>query len=157
MPARATGQIAVAVGVLALAGIVAQQTTVIPVSPLYAKVGPTIFPWIVVAGLALLGLLLLIEALRGGWPTEDGEAQVAIDWAALGWVLAGLVGNVVLIGPLGFILASTLLFCCVARAFGSTQLPRDAAIAFVFSALTYVGFARVLGINIGAGLIERFL
>ena len=74
-----------------------------------------------------------------------------------GLVLAGLVGNVVLIGPLGFILASTLLFCCVARAFGSTQLPRDAAIAFVFSALTYVGFARVLGINIGAGLIERFL
>jgi putative tricarboxylic transport membrane protein len=157
MAARATGQTAVAIGVLALAGIVAQQTTVIPISPLYAKVGPTVFPWMVVGGLALLGLLLLVDALRGGWPADDGDAQVRTDWRALGWVVAGLVANVALIGPLGFILASTLLFCCVARGFGSAQLPRDAAIAFVFSALTYVGFARVLGINIGAGLIERFL
>jgi putative tricarboxylic transport membrane protein len=156
MPARATGQIVLATGVLALAGIVAHQTTVIPVSPLYAKVGPTVFPWMVAGGLALLGALLLIEALRGGWPTDDDETQIRVDGHALGWVLAGLIANVVLIGPLGFILASTLLFCCVARAFGSAQLPRDAAIAFVFSALTYVGFARVLGINIGAGLIERF-
>ena len=155
MRARATGQIILSIGVLALAGIIAQQTTVIPVSPLYAKVGPTIFPWIVSAGLGLLGLLLLVAALAGGWPVEDDETRV--DWRALGWLLAGLIANVVLIGPLGFILASTLLFCCVARAFSSTQLVRDAAIAFVFSALTYVGFARILGINIGAGLIERFL
>jgi putative tricarboxylic transport membrane protein len=156
MQARATGQVVLAIGVLALAGIVAQQTTAIPVSPLYAKVGPTVFPWMVAGGLGILGLLLLVEALRGGWTTGD-DANVPVDWRALGWMLAGLVANIVLIGPLGFILASTLLFCCVARAFGSAQLPRDAAVAFVFAALTYVGFARVLGLNIGAGLIERFL
>jgi putative tricarboxylic transport membrane protein len=155
MPARATGQTALAIGVLALAGVVAQQTTVIPVSPLYAKVGPTVFPWMVAGGLALLGLMLLIEALRGGWATDDDGARV--DWRGLGWVLAGLVANVALIGPAGFIIASTVLFCCVARAFGSTQLPRDAAIAFVFAALTYVGFARLLGLSVGSGLVERFL
>ena len=157
MPARATGQIVLAIGVLALAGIVAQQTTVIPISPMYAKVGPTVFPWMVAGGLAALGLLLLVQALRGGWPTDDDVAQLKVDWRALGWVLAGLIANIALIGPVGFILASTLLFCCVARGFGSAQLPRDAAIALVFSALTYVGFARVLGINIGSGVIERFL
>ncbi len=79
-----------------------------------------------------------------------------VDWHALGWVLAGLVLNVALIQFLGFILASTLLFCCVARAFGSTQLPRDALIAIVFASVTYFGFARVLGINIGSGLLEQF-
>lgn len=158
MRARATGQIALSVGVLALAGIVAHQTTVIPVSPIYAKVGPTIFPWMVAAGLTLLGLALLVEALRGGWPTEDDEeARVPTDWRALGWVLGGLVLNVTLIGPAGFIIASTLLFCCIARAFGSVRPGRDALVAVIFATVTYVGFARVLGINIGAGLIERFL
>lgn len=151
----ATGQVLVAAGVLALAAVAGYQTTVIPVSPLYAKVGPTIFPWIVTGGLAFLGGALLIQALRGGWPHES-EVEGPVDWHALGWVLAGLVLNVALIQFLGFILASTLLFCCVARAFGSTQLPRDALIAIVFASVTYFGFARVLGINIGSGLLEQF-
>ena len=32
---------------------------------------------------------------------------------------------------------------------------RDAAIAAVFALLAYFGFAKTLGINIGAGLIEN--
>lgn len=157
MRSRATGQIVLALGVLVAAAIVAQQTLVIPVSPLYAKVGPTIFPWIVVAGLGLLGLALLVRALRGGWEVDEEDLTIPIDWRAMGWVLAGLVANVALIAPAGFILASTILFCCIARAFGSSQPVRDGLIAIVFAAVTYVGFDRVLGINIGAGLIERFL
>jgi putative tricarboxylic transport membrane protein len=156
MAARPVGQIALAAGVLVLAGIVVHQTTVIPVSPLYAKVGPTVFPWMVAGGLGLLGLALLVQALRGGWPTGEDTA-IPVDRRALGWVLAGLVLNVALIGWAGFIIASTLLFCCVARAFGSARPVRDAGVAFVFAALTYVGFARMLGIDIGAGLIERLL
>jgi putative tricarboxylic transport membrane protein len=150
---QATGQVLVAAGVLVLAAIVGHQTTVIPVSPLYAKVGPTIFPWIVTGGLAFLGLALLVEALRGGWMADDAEEPV--DWHALGWILAGLLLNVALIKLLGFIIASTLLFCCVARGFGSTKPARDALVAIVFAAITYFGFARVLGINIGSGLLEQ--
>jgi hypothetical protein len=150
----ATGQILVAAGVLVLAAVAGYQTMVIPVSPLYAKVGPTVFPWLVAGGLALLGLALLFQAWRGGWALEP-EVQEAIDRPALGWVLAGLVLNVALIKYLGFIIASTLLFCCVARAFGSRRLVRDSLIAIVFAAVTYFGFARVLGINIGGGLIEQ--
>src|SRR5688572_31157116 len=108
----ATGQILVAAGVLALAALAGYQTLLIPVSPLYAKVGPTVFPWMVSGGLALLGLALLVEALRGGWALEP-EAVEPVDRPALGWVLAGLALNVALIKYLGFIIASTLLFCCV--------------------------------------------
>jgi putative tricarboxylic transport membrane protein len=146
----------VAVGVLALAALAGYQTLLIPVSPLYAKVGPTVFPWMVAGGLAALGLALLVEALRGGWTLEP-DASEPVDRQALGWVLAGLALNVALIKYLGFIIASTLLFCCVARAFGSRQLVRDALIAIVFATIAYIGFARVLGIDIGSGLIERFL
>jgi putative tricarboxylic transport membrane protein len=149
----ATGQVLVALGVLGLAAIVGHQTTAIPVSPIYAKVGPTVFPWIVTAGLAALGIALLVQAFRGSWAIE--EEQTPVDWHALGWVLLGLVLNVVLIQPLGFIIASTLLFCCIARAFGSRKLARDALIAIVFATVTYLGFDRVLGINIGAGLLEH--
>jgi putative tricarboxylic transport membrane protein len=153
---RATGQMIVAVGVLALAALAGYQTLLIPVSPLYAKVGPTVFPWMVAGGLAVLGLALLVEALRGSWTLEP-DASEPVDRQALGWVLAGLALNVALIKLLGFIIASTLLFCCVARAFGSRQLVRDALIAIVFATVAYIGFARILGIDIGSGLIERFL
>jgi putative tricarboxylic transport membrane protein len=153
---RATGQMIVAVGVLALAALAGYQTLLIPISPLYAKVGPTVFPWMVAGGLAVLGLALLVEALRGSWTLEP-DASEPVDRQALGWVLAGLALNVALIKLLGFIIASTLLFCCVARAFGSRQLVRDALIAIVFATVAYIGFARILGIDIGSGLIERFL
>ena len=97
---------------------------------------------------------MLVDALRGGWVLEP-EQEGPVDRQALGWVLAGLVLNVALIKYLGFIIASTLLFCCVARAFGSRQIVRDFLIAIVFAAVAYFGFARVLGINIGSGLIEQ--
>ncbi len=60
-----------------------------------------------------------------------------------------------LIGPAGFTLASIVLFVCVARAFGSRALVRDAVIATVFALVAYFGFAKTLGINIGAGFVER--
>jgi putative tricarboxylic transport membrane protein len=63
----ALGETIIAVGVLVLAGVVFWQTGLIPVSPIYAKVGPTAVPYMTAAGLAVLGVLLLVEALRGGW------------------------------------------------------------------------------------------
>ena len=139
---------------LVLAGVVYWQTASIPVSPIYAKVGPTVVPTITALGLGLLGAVLLVEAWRGGWQSET-ERELAVDNAALLWIAAGLVLNVLLIGPAGFTLASIIMFVCVARGFGSKAIVRDAAIAAVFALVAYFGFAKTLGINIGAGLIEK--
>ena len=73
--------------------------------------------------------------------------------SAVGWLLLGLVLNIGLIDPLGFIPASVLLFACTARAFGSRRPLRDALIGFVLSAIAYFGFSELLGINIGAGFL----
>jgi putative tricarboxylic transport membrane protein len=150
----ALGETIIAVGVLALAGVIYWQTASIPVSPIYAKVGPTVVPTITALALALLGVLLLVEALRGGWQSE-AERALTIDRMALVWIAAGLILNVLLIGPAGFTLASIVLFVCVARGFGSRAIVRDAAIAAAFALVAYFGFAKTLGINIGAGLVEN--
>jgi len=149
-----TGPILVAVCVIAFAGIVAYETAAIPVAPLYSKIGPTVFPQIVAAGLGLLGLALLWQAVRGTW-TAGEDAAVPVDWRALGWLGTGLILNVLLIKWLGFILASTILFTCVARAFGSTRPLRDVAVALPLAASAYFGFSKLLGISIGAGILER--
>lgn len=153
---RPTGEWAIALGTVALALIAFWQAASIPVSPLYAKVGPTVFPYLTAGGLLLLGLGLCIAAARGGWQPDE-EKEATPDKLALGWMLAGLALNLILIGPLGFTLASIVLFVCVARAFGSTDPMRDAAIAAIFALVAYFGFVKVLGINIGGGVIEELI
>jgi putative tricarboxylic transport membrane protein len=152
-PRPAVGEAIIGAGVLVLALVMAWQTLSIPVSPIYAKVGPTVVPAIAALALGMLGVLLLIAAWQGGWQPAE-EKAVAPDRAALAWVVAGLLLNVLLIGPAGFTIASVLLFVCVARGFGSTALVRDAAIGAAFALIAYFGFAQTLGINIGAGLVE---
>lgn len=147
-------ELLVAGGIIAFGALLLLQTWAIPVSPLYARVGPTVVPLLSALGLLAMGAALLFEALRGGWqPDEEREAQP--DRVALGWVLGGLALNVVTIGHLGFTIASILLFTCVARGFGSRSPLRDALIGLVFALAAYLGFAKALNINIGAGIIEN--
>jgi putative tricarboxylic transport membrane protein len=152
-PRLAIGETIIAAGVLVLAVVMFWQTMSIPVSPIYAKVGPTVVPMMTAVALGMLGLLLLIDAWQGGWQPEE-EKAVTPDRAALLWITAGLVLNVVLIGPVGFTIASIVLFVCVARGFGSNRIVRDALIGAAFALVAYFGFALTLGINIGSGLVE---
>ena len=154
--ALALPELLIGLGMLAFAALALWQTWAIPASPLYATVGPTVFPYVTTAGLALLGALLVVQALRGGWQPEE-EKVVALDWRALAFVVAGLAVNVVTISWLGFTLASTAMFVLIARGFGSRMPIRNAAIGFAVALIAYFGFAKLLGVNIGAGWFERLL
>lgn len=149
---------------LGFAVVVGFATAAIPQST-YAKVGPAVVPWTITAGLVLFGALLALQGMRGGWEHESGTT---LDKRSLFWLGAGLILNLLLIDgfsyrettiipPIGFIISSTLMFACTARAFGSPRFLRDAAIGFVVALVSYVGFDRVLGYQIGSGLIERLL
>ncbi len=145
---------AIGIGVLVLAAIVGWQTSVIPENAIYARVGPRVFPWLSTVMLTVMGALLTLQGLRGGWPHDEGGDT---DWVTLSWLLAGLLLNVLLIDTAGFIIAGTLLFVCTARAFLSTQPLRDAAIGLTLAIVSYVGFDRVLGYKIGVGIVESLL
>ena len=126
----AWGDTAVGVAVMAMAAVVAWQTTLIPTNAIYAQVGPKVIPWLATAMLTVLGVLLTLQGLRGGWEHEQhGEFNLP----GLAWMLLGLALNVTLIGVAGFIIASTLLFVCTALAFGSRNVARDAAIGFALA------------------------
>lgn len=155
---------AVGLAVLGLAAFVAYGASLV-LTPAYAKVGPTLVPWGVAAALGVLGLLLTVAGLRGGWEREAGEG---VDWRGLLWLGLGLILNLVLIDGVsvgertiipraGFIISSSLMFVCTARAFGSRNPLRDAAIALVLTVVAYVGFDRLLGYKIGTGLIESLI
>lgn len=145
--------------VVALGGVAAWQATVIPTSPLYAQVGPKAVPYLIAAGLLLLGVALTIVALRGGWSDDIEELQDAppANLRALGLLLAGLLANLALIGPFGFTVAATAQFALVAAAFGSRSHLMNLGVAFVVALGAYSLFVKLLGVNIGAGVVEALV
>lgn len=133
------------------------QALVIPVSPIFAQVGPKLVPWLVALALLGLGGLLCLSAWRGGWSATLQEMEAPANPRSIGLMLAALLANLVLIVPLGFTLAATAQFVLVAAAFGSRAYLRNLVIAFVVALSAYTLFVKVLGVNIGAGVVEQLV
>lgn len=155
----ARADLGAALFVLGLGLMAAWQSHVIPPSPIYAQVGPTLVPWLVTAVLLALGVGLTATALRGGWSQDIEELAEAppLNRRALALLLAGLLANLVLIVPLGFTIAASAQFVLVAAAFGSRALLRNLVIAFIVALSAYGLFVKGLGVNIGAGVVEALV
>lgn len=151
-------QRAIGAGALVLAAVLGAGATQIPGTAGYAGVGPNFLPWLVTAALALCGVGLLWQSLRGGYrhrePPSGGERA---DWPPLLWVCAGVALNALLIERIGFILACTLCFMCAVRGLRRSEGalaggPRRWALDFVTGCLiaapAYWLFTQVLGINL---------
>lgn len=89
---------------------------------------------------------------RAPWP-----AGAVSDWRAVGTVLASLVAFIVLLRPLGWVLAAALLFWGVCRALGGRRPIFDASVALVMSSLIQLLFGLGLGLNLPAGFLEGVL
>jgi len=107
------------------------------------EIAEMVFPGIVGVGLLVSGGLLL--ARRGSEPRASGNGR------ALGFVTLGAVADVILLEPAGFIAASSVLFCCAARGFGSRRWARDAVLGLAFSTGAYLLFTRALSLSLPAG------
>lgn len=135
-------------GVLALGLFVAVETALLDVGPSHAAVGPRLFPFLIAAGLIVVGGALLREALFGHIAHEGGWE---LDWAAVGLVSVGLIIEMLLIDWAGWIIAATLLFMFAARAFMSRRLAIDAIIGVVLTSLTFVIFSYGLDLTLPSG------
>lgn len=157
-PRSSTGaDLAVAIGVLLLGTLALWQAQAIPDSPLYAQVGPRAVPYAIAGLMLALGGALVFVAVRGGWSHALDDASPPTNWRALTLLGAGLVANLALIGPFGFSIAASVQFVLVAAAFGSQRPVRDAAFALVLTLAVWFGFTELLGVNIGAGLLEGLI
>jgi putative tricarboxylic transport membrane protein len=145
----------IVIGLLLLlfAAVIFWQITRIPSEPAYARIGPALIPLLLGFMVLALSAAVLAQSALGRWQSDAPPAS--FQSAPLLWLAAGLLINLLVIAQVGFILASTALFLCTARGFGSRRPVRDALFGFVLALLAYLGFDRLLGYEIGDGLIEN--
>ena len=137
---------------LAAAAIVAFDASRQTITSNYG-VGPTAMPYVVCAGLAVLGLAHFIVAVKDGLPKPE-----AADGKALLWIIGGLVGLVACIAfGGGFIIATAIIFACTARGFGRDALIVDLAIGAVLGTVIYLVFLKLLTLSLPAGPLEALL
>jgi len=133
--------------VAALVGYDASQQTI---TSTYG-VGPTAVPYVVAAGLVILGLAHFVVAFREGLP-EPEEA----DGKALLWIAGGLVFLIACIAlGGGFIIAIAAVFACTARGMGRHAFVVDAVIGFVLGLVIFLVFAKLLTLILPSGPLER--
>lgn len=159
---RSPAEIALSAGVLALGIGVSIGTAMLPSEGGYARIGPNFMPGVVGAGLIVVGVWLLYEALAGGWrnlPDEspDARGEHAFHGPAFLWVTAGLFAHMILIGTAGFVIAGAVLLACVARGFGSRRFGRDIAIGFVLALAAFLFFVKFLNVGLPGGWLTPLL
>ncbi|HVF65165.1 MAG TPA: tripartite tricarboxylate transporter TctB family protein [Casimicrobiaceae bacterium] len=148
---RDLAQIVIAGALVALAIFVFFQIRQIPADGGYSAVGPRFTPLIIAAGLAIVGGVLLVQALTRGWKSMEGSVPAApLSAPAFAWISGGLVLHMIVIGFVGFTIASTMLFAMVARGFGSRRVVRDATIGLVLAVAIFLFFTRVLNVALPA-------
>jgi putative tricarboxylic transport membrane protein len=144
----------------------------------YDRIGPRFFPYLVSAGLILLGVVLVGGRVRRGFTprhhsTDSGSAELVEgqaghksqpyetptpgsqphNWRALLYIGGALVLFVILLDRAGFIVASCIQFWLVARALQSARPVRDLIVGFFLAIVVYVGFSRGLGLTLPAGVL----
>ncbi len=160
---RDVGETVLALVTFLFGAAIVWQTTQIRLTPAYSKVGPRTIPYIVGAGLILVGLWLAFEALSGRGPmtgsgeSEDADPTLPTDWRRIGLLALALLAYLVLLEPAGFVVASTILFAGAAFAMGSRRYARDIVIGALMAAVLYLGFTRGLGLDLPAGVLAGIL
>ncbi len=118
----------------------------------YIGLGPAAMVQVAGGGLAILGILLVIQALRGETFTaqdeEGADAAAPPSRPAFLLALAGVAMPLLTMKMLGFPITAMLAFNLVTHAFGSRRTLLDLAIGALIGTLSWYGF-ELLGIELG--------
>lgn len=135
-----------------IAAIIIWQTSMMRVPPIQARVGPTVFPYVIAAGLILLSIGTAVSAFRGQFPAREKD-----NYGPMLWIIAGLLGQILLIGWAGFSIGTAVLFAFTAKAFGRGPLWQTIPIGFVLAFVIWFIFSRGLQLALPMGPIERLI
>ena len=147
--------------VFVLGALLAWGASGIPSDAGYAGVGPNFLPWLVSGALMVLGGLLLLQALRGGWEAVEAPSGAeAGDWRALAWMVAGVLANASLITTVGFTGSCALCFVLAVRGLrlsegkallggpGWLQAARDLLLGVAIAWPVFLVFTKLLNISL---------
>ena len=134
----------------ALALVIFWDTNKLTLTSVYG-VGPKAMPIIVAAGLGILALGNLVNAIKGDLPASE-----ELNYQAIMRILGGLAALIAVIGSgYGFIIGTALLFAMTAAAFGRKALHIDLLIGLVLAATIYLVFSKLLSLTLPSGPLER--
>jgi putative tricarboxylic transport membrane protein len=155
-------EIGVALLLLGLGGVVLVdasniRTTAAQIGP----VGPKAAPVVVGLLLVVTAVMLAVDVLRGGRGTAEGGEDVDLthpsDWRTVLLLAASFLVNAALIEHIGWPLSGALLFFGASYALGSRHYLRDALVSLALGLISYLLFARGLGVALPAGLLDGVL
>ncbi|MDZ7904643.1 MAG: tripartite tricarboxylate transporter TctB family protein [Cypionkella sp.] len=142
----------IALGLAALGALLIWQGFALPDKSGYAGIGSGAAPKAIGTVLILLALGHVYSGLKSTALPHPHQ-----NWGAIGWIVGGLLLQLVLLKPLGFTIASALLFACTARAMGykkfQVSLPAGLILAFV----VYGVFDGLLKLNLPASVLEHLV
>lgn len=147
---------ATALGVLAIGVVALLATFAIPAGrDGWATTGARFFPLLVSIGLIFFAVAQLLRTTvladeELGRHAADEAAET--EWTTPAVVMAALVAYVLVLEPLGYVVATALLFPVAARALGSRALVRDVVAGIVFAVAVDLLFTRVLAVPLPIGI-----
>ncbi|MBN9037018.1 MAG: tripartite tricarboxylate transporter TctB family protein [Rhizobiales bacterium] len=149
-PDRAALLIALFLAVLA--GVVLWDASRLGGVATYARIGPSTFPRVIGAGLAVLAVWTAVAAWRGDFPEREPQRH-----PPMLWIVGGLAAQMLLLNTAGFSIATGFLFGATAKAFGRGPLWFTIPLGIVLSFVIWAIFARVLQLSLPAGPLERLI
>ena len=144
----------------ALGGVALFESTRIRSPGGFSPFGPTVM--VITVGALLLAAGVLFLARLSIRPDRDLIARAVEEEGATHWPTTGLMAGLLLVyalvlGPLGYVIATGLMIPGGARILGSRRPVRDAAIGFALALVVYFAFTAFLGVRLPAGLLDPLL
>ncbi|MDN3712680.1 tripartite tricarboxylate transporter TctB family protein [Paracoccus cavernae] len=142
----------VAVFLAAVAIVILMDMTRLSSAAGYSQVGPATVPRWIAYVLLLLAALTGYNAFKGTAQAEKIQSP-----AAVGWIVLGLVLQIVLLKTAGFTIATGLMFACVARAFDEKRWHLSLPVGFGLSFFVFAVFSQLLSLTLPAGWLENLI
>lgn len=142
--------LAVAVFLAGLSALIFWDTSRLTALPNYSRIGPATVPFVIALCLLGLSVWTAVAAWRRDFPAREHQ-QIS----PVAWIIGGLVLQLLLLKPLGFSIATGLLFAMTAAAFGKRKLWITVPVGILLCLGVWLIFAGLLQLSLPAGPLEH--